>query len=174
MLLFLRNHIVILFLIPVIFIACHPKEEKSKKKQISKETLIQANKSHLKTEDQKIEDYISRHKWEMQTTSSGLRYLIYQTNNGKLIDAMQTITYNYTLNLLNGNICYSSDDLGPKTITLGKGEIERGLEEGILLLKKGERAKFIIPSHLAFGLVGDDNRIPAKATLVYDIELIEF
>ena len=47
------------------------------------------------------------------------------------------------------------------------------LEEGILLLKEGDRAKFIIPSHLAFGLLGDMKKIPAKAVLVYDIELIK-
>jgi FKBP-type peptidyl-prolyl cis-trans isomerase len=51
--------------------------------------------------------------------------------------------------------------------------VESGLEEVILFLKKGDRAKIIIPSHLAFGLVGDGNKIPAMATLVYDLELIE-
>jgi FKBP-type peptidyl-prolyl cis-trans isomerase len=36
----------------------------------------------------------------------------------------------------------------------------------------GDRAKFIVPSHLAFGLLGDQKMIPPQATLVYDVELI--
>ena len=40
-------------------------------------------------------------------------------------------------------------------------------------MKVGDKAKFIIPSHLAFGLLGDENKIPKRATLVYDVELID-
>ena len=57
--------------------------------------------------------------------------------------------------------------------TVGKGEVISGLEEGILLLHIGDKAKFIIPSHLAYGLLGDDNEIPTKATLIYDIEVVQ-
>jgi len=47
-----------------------------------------------------------------------------------------------------------------------------GLEEGILYLSEGDKAKIIIPSHLGYGLLGDlDKNIPPKATLIYDIEL---
>jgi len=47
------------------------------------------------------------------------------------------------------------------------------LEEGLLLLHQGDKAKFIIPSHLAYGLLGDQKQIPPGATLVYDVELIQ-
>lgn len=161
------------FVFTALFCGCKQPKEQHEKKHISKDTFIQANKSMVKTEDQKIEDYITRYKWQMTTTSTGLRYMIYKQGNGEQIKSGQSVTYSYTLSLLDGQICYSSDENGPKTIMLGKGEVERGLEEGILFLKKGDRAKFIIPSHLAFGLVGDGNRIPAKATIVYDIEIIQ-
>jgi FKBP-type peptidyl-prolyl cis-trans isomerase len=42
-----------------------------------------------------------------------------------------------------------------------------------MLMKEGEKAIFIIPSHLAFGLLGDENKIPKRATLVYDVELVQ-
>jgi FKBP-type peptidyl-prolyl cis-trans isomerase FkpA len=51
--------------------------------------------------------------------------------------------------------------------------VEAGLEEGILLMHKGGKAKFILPSHLAFGLIGDQNKIPGKSTLIYDVNLID-
>jgi FKBP-type peptidyl-prolyl cis-trans isomerase len=47
------------------------------------------------------------------------------------------------------------------------------LEEGILLLKKGSKATFIMPPHLAHGLLGDDDRIPSRAILRYEIEVID-
>jgi FKBP-type peptidyl-prolyl cis-trans isomerase len=56
---------------------------------------------------------------------------------------------------------------------IGKGGVEAGLEDGILLMHEGGRAKFIIPSHLAFGLTGNGNKIPPKSTLIYDIKLLK-
>jgi FKBP-type peptidyl-prolyl cis-trans isomerase len=52
--------------------------------------------------------------------------------------------------------------------------VERGLDEAMQLLKVGDRAKLILPSHLAFGLVGDDNCVPRKAILIYDVQIIDF
>ncbi|MGE5317418.1 MAG: FKBP-type peptidyl-prolyl cis-trans isomerase, partial [Chloroflexota bacterium] len=37
----------------------------------------------------------------------------------------------------------------------------------------GDHAKFVIPSHLGFGLIGDQNKVPPKSTLIYDIELLD-
>jgi FKBP-type peptidyl-prolyl cis-trans isomerase FkpA len=137
------------------------------------EPLIIVNKELVKTEDQRIEDFIARYNWKMDITGTGLRYAIYRQGCGIPAQKGFTARYHYTLTLLTGDTIYTSEESGPKEIIVGKGGVENGLEEGILLLKKGDRAKLIIPSHLAFGLVGDMDKIPAKATLVYDIELID-
>lgn len=170
---FYRNIFLFLIFTIGLFPACDNSEKEPDNKQVSRDTFIRANKAMVKTEDQKIQDYIDRYKWDMITTKTGLRYMIYEFGRGNLPSMGQSISFKYTSSLLNGFICYSSDETGPKTIIIGKGEVERGLEEGILLLKKGDRAKFIIPSHLAFGLVGDGAKIPAKATIIYDIEIIQ-
>ena len=83
------------------------------------------------------------------------------------------MTISYEVRLINGNLCYSSAEKGPKEFTAGRGEVEVGIEEGILLMRVGDRAKFIVPSHLAFGLLGDQDKIPPQSTLIYDIELIK-
>jgi FKBP-type peptidyl-prolyl cis-trans isomerase len=75
--------------------------------------------------------------------------------------------------LIDGSEIYSSDQSGNKEFVIGRGGVESGLEEGILLMRQGDRAKFIIPSHLGFGLLGDQDKVPPKSTLIYDLELLE-
>jgi FKBP-type peptidyl-prolyl cis-trans isomerase len=84
----------------------------------------------------------------------------------------RTVKLDYTLSLLNGDTVYTASKDGPIVFQVGKGQVITGLEEAILLLKVGDQAKFIIPSHLAFGLIGDQKKIRQKASLVYDIEFI--
>ena len=147
--------------------------EKTGDSKATKEKLLKINKKMVKTEDQKIADFMDRYHWQMNKTASGLRYNIYHDGRGKQAEKGMKAKFSFTLNLLTGDTIYSSAEQGPKEIVLGKGGVESGLEEGILLLNEGDRAKFIIPSHLAYGLVGDMKKIPTKATLVYDIELLE-
>lgn len=149
-----------------------PNQNKIDKKEIE-ESLVKVNKKLVKSENEQIEDFITRYGWEMKKTGTGLRYMIYKHGSGALATTGQVAKVNFTVSLLNGKVCYSSDTEGLKEFQIGQGGVESGLEEGILLMKTGDRAKFIITSHLAFGLLGDTDKIPAKAALVYDIELVE-
>ena len=137
------------------------------------DTMLNYNKGVMMTEDREIEDFMVRYQWEMEKSPTGLRYMIYTKGNGKKAERGKIASLKFSVKLLNGNLCYSSATDGLKTFRIGRGGIESGLEEGILLLKVGDRAKFILPSHLAFGLLGDQNKIPQNATLVYDVELVE-
>jgi FKBP-type peptidyl-prolyl cis-trans isomerase FkpA len=138
-----------------------------------KETLIEANKKVVLSEDQQIEGLINRYGWNMEKTGTGLRYLIYKKGNGPEAKKGLKATLNFSLRLISGDEIYSSEHQGPKQFTIGSGGVESGLEEAILLLHEGDKAKLVIPSHLAFGLLGDQDRIPPKATLIYDIELLK-
>ena len=167
--------LIVSFILTFFFISCRNPEQTEKKLNQKKveESLVKANKNIVKTEDQQIEDFIDRYGWKMKETGTGLRYMIYKEGSGKKADKGKKVTLKYSSSFLSGEVCYTSDELGNKEFIVGQGGVEPGLEEGILFLKKGDRAKFILPSHLAFGLVGDGNKIPAKATLVYDLELID-
>ncbi|HTX88867.1 MAG TPA: FKBP-type peptidyl-prolyl cis-trans isomerase [Bacteroidales bacterium] len=136
------------------------------------DSLVEFNRKIAKTEDQEIDDLIARYHWIMQKTPTGVRYMIYHHGNGPRVKSGNRVQYLYEIRLINGSLCYSSGKNNPKTVRLGHSEIEPGLEEGILLMKVGDRAKIIVPSHLAFGLLGDQSRIPPGATLVYDVELL--
>ncbi len=149
----------------------HP--EKVENPEQFNDQLVNVNKTMVENESIEIENYIKRHKWDMQRTGTGLRYLIYQQGSGEAATTGKIAVLKYTVNLLDGKECYSSENTGPKEFMIGKGGVESGLEEGIKLLKVGDKAKFIFPPHLAHGLTGDDDKIPARATLVYDVELIQ-
>ncbi len=166
--------LVFLLLIFSIFACKHKKIEKEKifSDKNYKKTLINVNKYLLKTEDEQIEDYIKRYKWDMKKTGTGLRYLIYKHGKGQKAKKNEIAKINYTIKLLNGDLCYSSEQQGPKEFIIGKGEMISGVEEGILLLRVGDKANFIIPSYLAYGVIGDQNKIPGNATLIYDIKLL--
>ena len=82
-------------------------------------------------------------------------------------------TINYSISLLDGTECYNSDDSGPRQFKIGQGGVESGLEEGILFMHEGDKARFIMPPHLAHGLLGDNHKIPARAIIIYEVELIK-
>lgn len=137
------------------------------------EQLIQANKAMAEQEDEDINSYVDRAGWDMVTTGRGLRYWIYEEGEGEPGKYGQVAVFNYETKLITGKLCYSSDSTGTKQFLIGKGGVESGLEEAMLLLRKGDKAKIILPSHLAFGMVGDDNCIPKRATLIYDLEMLD-
>lgn len=136
------------------------------------EPLIYANKQAVKFENEQIEQFIRRYNWKLNETGSGLRYSIYFKGNGQTAKPGNLAVLKYNVRLLNGKEIYSSEKNGLKEFIIGRGGVESGLEEGILLLRVGDRAKFVIPSHLGFGLLGDQDKVPPKSTLIYDLELV--
>jgi FKBP-type peptidyl-prolyl cis-trans isomerase len=77
--------------------------------------------------------------------------------------------------LIDGTVFDSSYERDePFSFTLGQGQVIPGWDEGIELLNKGASAKFVIPSDLAYGTSGAGGVIPPNATLIFEVELIDF
>jgi FKBP-type peptidyl-prolyl cis-trans isomerase len=107
------------------------------------------------------------------TTESGLQYMVVKKGNGDFPAHGQMVMVDYTGFLLNGNIFDSSVERGqPFRFMLGRNQVIPGWDEGIALMDVGARYRFIIPSDLAYGerAIGP---IPANATLIFDVELLE-
>lgn len=157
-------------------LGCKDSGNNSQRKDLTsaemEETLLQANKHAVGTEDEQIRNFIQRYGWKMNETGTGLRYMIYKKGDGPIAKPGQIASLKYELRLITGDVIYSSNEKGLKKFLIGKGGVESGLEEAILFLHLGDKAKIILPSHLAYGLIGDQDRIPGKSTLIYDVELI--
>jgi FKBP-type peptidyl-prolyl cis-trans isomerase FkpA len=161
-----------------LFIACNAEQKQEQPPQTIidqaelNKKIVEANKMYIKRESDEIDQYIKLRGWEMITTGTGLRYMIIQKGKGKPSLPDTEATIKYAVSLLDGTPCYSSDKLGVRTFLVEKDNIESGLHEGIQYLHEGDKALFILPSHIAHGLLGDEDKIPSHATVVYELELI--
>ena len=165
----------LIMLLLVVLFACNetPKKPVEIPKQEMKKSMETANRYLLNEEQEEIESYVKRHGLEMVQTGTGLRYQIMKQGAGKQIQSGDEVSLDYELYSLKGELIYSSENDGVKTFKVGSGNVETGLDEAMTYLHYGDVAKLILPFHLAYGLHGDDNRIPEYATLVYTIKVIE-
>lgn len=141
-----------------------------------KENLIEAQKITTRQEAENIQAFVKRSGWPMQATPTGLRYCIYDSSgnpHSPKVERGDAVQLEYTLQLLTGEEIASSAKNGIKTVIVGKSDIESGLTEALLMLRRGDKAKVIIPSHLGYGFSGDGKYIPSGASLLYDIEVID-
>ena len=107
-------------------------------------------------------------------TESGLRYKMIQKGNGKKAENGKTVSVHYEGSLENGKVFDSSyTRKKPIEFPLGKGNVIEGWDEGIALLQVGDKARFVIPSHLGYGASGAGGVIPPNATLIFDVELMD-
>lgn len=117
-----------------------------------------------------------KQRWpEALTTPSGLQYIVTQKGNGtETPSAGTTVKAHYTGKLLDGTKFDSSLDRGePISFPVGQGRVIKGWDEAFLTMTKGEKRVLIIPAALGYGPSGR-GPIPPNATLVFDVELVDF
>ncbi len=107
-------------------------------------------------------------------TDSGLRYKIIQKGDGAPAENGKTVAVHYKGMLTDGGEFDNSYKRGnPIEFPIGEGKVISGWDEGIQLLKVGDKARFVIPPNLAYGSSGAGGVIPPNATLVFDVELMD-
>ena len=138
------------------------------------EKLTNMNRIIVQNESKRINDFITSHSFQTTMTGTGLRYEIYKHGAGEHPALKSKVEIKFKLFLLDRTMCYSTDSTGPMKIQLGIGEQVRGLEEGIMLMVPGDKARLILPAHLGYGMTGDQSKIPPASALFYDVELLNF
>lgn len=109
-----------------------------------------------------------------EKTHSGLRYQIIQKGTGKKAEKGNMVSVHYKGQLADGTVFDSSYKRNaPIDFQVGVGQVIQGWDEGICLLKVGDKARLVIPSDLGYGPSGAGGVIPPNATLVFDVELMD-
>ncbi len=168
-------HNISLLVFLVVLLSCKQTVESEKNIDFKKlkEPLIEQNKNNIAVEDAQIDGYVRRRNWPVTKTKTGLRYIIYKDVQGPEIIAQQYAIVHYSLSLINGMQCYTTKAKKPERFLVDQDHVESGLHQGIKFMSKGDKARLILPSYLAHGLIGDLNKVPPLSTVIYDIELID-
>lgn len=136
------------------------------------ETFRKGKETRLAAEREAVESQLSSLSEGFEKTPSGLRYKIMEAANGKKPAKGQRVSVHYKGALVDGTVFDSSFERNePIEFALGTGQVIPGWDEGISLLGVGDKARFIIPSELAYGSRGAGGVIPPDAVLVFDVSL---
>lgn len=107
-------------------------------------------------------------------TPSGLRYVVRRTGTGSPPSVGAQIVVHYTGSVLGGQKFDSSRDRGqPFEFRIGTGEVIKGWDEGLATMTRGEQRTLLIPYWLGYGVMGKGKAIPGRATLVFEVELLD-
>ena len=135
--------------------------------------MTELNRYFVQKDKERIQNYIERKSLVMTESPTGLWYNIEKEGSGNFLTDNDKLLMEYECSLLDGTHCYSSKDLGPREIIIGRSQLEPGLNEGLRMLKRGGAGTFIIPPFLAYGLVGDGKKIPPRSTIIYNVSILE-
>ncbi len=153
---------------------CGQKEDtRPKPKPFTREQLLNANQADSRRESDVIDSYINHHHLTMSATGTGLRFqFLRKSEKGDSARVGLYATVDYKVSLLDGTVCYSSAKDGRKEFRIGEDHVESGIHEMVMFMKTGDKVTFILPSNRAQGLLGDGDKIPPRAPVLYEMELI--
>jgi len=133
-----------------------------------------SGEARLAAEKAKQEEELQKVAAGFEKTDSGLLYKMIQKGDGPKAQKGKLVSVHYEGSLLNGKVFDSSYKRNsPIDFELGIGQVIPGWDEGISLLQVGDKARFVIPSDLAYGSAGAGGVIPPDATLIFDVELMK-
>lgn len=132
-----------------------------------------ANESRRDVEMQSIERFLTENDITVEPTETGLYYIGVVEGTGEQAGPGKKVKVHYMGTFLNGEKFDASYDRGaPIEFTLGRGEVIKGWDEGIAMMKEGGKANLVIPSKIAYG-TQTRGSIKAYSPLFFEVELIE-
>ncbi|WP_345273714.1 FKBP-type peptidyl-prolyl cis-trans isomerase [Flaviramulus aquimarinus] len=115
----------------------------------------------------------NKSKEGVQTTESGLQYIVLKEGEGEKPTTASKVKVHYHGTLIDGTVFDSSVDRGEPT-EFGVTQVIKGWTEGLQLMTPGSKYKFFIPSDLAYGAnPRPGGKIKPNSTLIFDVELLE-
>lgn len=168
--------IIFILTVIILFISCNSPGEKGRKvdpssRQISPDSLIELNKSLIGNDIAIIEDYIKSKGMQLNKSGTGLFYQLLADSAGPNATAGDPVAFSYRIKSLGGQQIYSSGENGLREFIVDHSNIESGWNEAAKMMSPGDSALLIMPPHLAFGHLGDGNRIGPREILIYELKM---
>ena len=111
---------------------------------------------------------------EAKKTNTGIRYIVLKEGSGATGQSGDRAVVLYVGRLLNGTVFDQATEKDKAfKLRIGRGEVIRGWDQILQLMKVGEKRLVIVPPELAYGTRGQAPKIGRNATLVFEMELIE-
>lgn len=160
-------------LVSVVALACTPSDKTAAKGADTSAAAAPSAAQDLTKADSSYAPALGVDLKAMARASSGLYTQDKKIGAGAVALPGKEVTVHYTGWLVDGKKFDSSRDHGqPFSFRLGGGEVIRGWDEGVAGMKVGGRRVLVVPSALGYGAGGQPG-IPARATLVFDVELLK-
>lgn len=140
--------------------------------QQRRESNIEAHRAVLQKEIESIEAYIADRDLDVNRNGTGIYYQIDSLGSGPNPQTGDEVSYTYKISMLNGSVLYESEANAAKLL-IDQEDAEIGLHEALKMMRLGDKGFFILPSHRAFGVAGDQNKVPPFTALVYQLEILE-
>lgn len=141
-------------------------------------SLLEFNRLCIEDEKHEIEAYIDSVKTdghgEFIWTDDGYSFRVITNGDSNIkINNGSEISITYSLELLNGTICYqTSNDSRVKKIIVGKRVLGKGVDLAVTGKCLGDEIELILPYNLAFGVAGDRNCVPPRTPVLYRIKIL--
>jgi len=140
----------------------------------SRNQQIEDTRSFLERERESIQAYIKDRDLEMVRSGTGLYFQLLEDSTAtESVTPNDVVEFEYDVYLMNGQLLYSSAEKGNRVLKIDREDAVIGLHESLKLLKLGDKGRFILPSHLAYGVAGDQNLVPPMTPLVYEIKVVK-
>lgn len=134
--------------------------------------LVSAQREKLPLADL---EFVEKTWPEAKKTSTGIRYIILREGQGDSPKPGDKVMVLYVGRLLEGQVFDQNQNKDePFTFRVRRDMVIEGWEQTLQLMKRGEKRLVIIPPELAYGTRGQPPKIPRRATLVFEIELLDF
>lgn len=167
--------VVITVLLTFLSSACKPpvQEVHEHRPDAVSEQLVKANQYMHQRHQDHMAAFVERLGWEAEVTPTGLWIVFQKPGEGKRVRDNSRVSFTFESSLLDGTPCYSRGADDPMEITVGKGGVESGVEQGLVHLREGSEAVLLIPPHLGHGNFGDRDKIPGNSVLIYHLKVLD-
>lgn len=133
------------------------------------------HKNRVSFERKQMKNYVKRDSlYEYQISELGFFYAHKnKKNKGPVPKKGDVVFFEYQIENINRDLIYDANKLGIKKYFVDKSHIIKGLRAGIKLMKKNDEVRFVFPSHMAYGVSGDGDKIGMNQIIVVDVKLIK-